>query len=90
MVLGRGMGPGVGGVRGGRRVDGHPRAPIRTGRDAGLAWRAARLELASAQDQTRDTRRAAVRTIRSHDALVAEMAACRNLAAELRGDLTTQ
>jgi hypothetical protein len=44
-------------------------------RDADLALRAALRELASAQDETRDTRWATVRTIHSRDALVVENAA---------------
>jgi hypothetical protein len=42
--------------------------------DAGLALRAARRELESAQSETRDTRWATVRTIDSRDALVVENA----------------
>lgn len=45
------------------------------GRDAELALWAARRELASAQDETRDTRWATLRTIHSREALVVEMAA---------------
>lgn len=44
-------------------------------RDAELALRAARRELASAQNETRDTRWATIRTIHSRDALVVEHAA---------------
>ena len=44
-------------------------------REAELALRAARRELASAQSETRDTRWATVRTIHSRDALVVENAA---------------
>jgi hypothetical protein len=43
-------------------------------RDAELALRAARRDLESAQDETRDTRWATIRTIHSRDALVVENA----------------
>jgi hypothetical protein len=53
-------------------IHGYMAAPTR---EADLALRAARRELQSAQSETRDTRWATVRTIRSRDALVVENAA---------------